>query len=70
MTWITVIRLLLSLANTIAGTVRQQLAEHAGEAKHLAKDLAELQRKLAISDLVAAETDRMTDQEVDEELLT
>lgn len=69
-TWLKVFRIILSLANSVAEIIRNNKLMDAGEAKHFAKDLALLQERLGISDQVAAEVEKLSDQQVDEELRT
>lgn len=68
MTWITILRLLLSLANSIAAVVREKQLLDAGEAKATAKSLAVIADRLGIADKLRAEVEALSDSELDAEL--
>jgi hypothetical protein len=59
---------MLSLANAIAGIVREKQLMDAGEAKATAKALAEISGRLAIGNEVTAAIESLTDSELDEAL--
>ncbi len=68
--WVNIIKALIGFANYVAEIIRDKRLLDAGEAQHLAKDIALLQKRLGISDQVVAEVSLLTDQEIDDELRT
>lgn len=59
MTWLTVLRLLLSVADKVADIVRSKQLMDAGEAKATAKQLAAMAERLGISEALDAERNAM-----------
>lgn len=68
MTWLTILRLLLSLANSVAAVVREKQLMDAGEAKATARSLAVIAERLGIADKLRAEVEALSDSELDAEL--
>ena len=68
MTWLALLRAVLSLANSIASIVREKQLMDAGEARNIAKQMTELTRRLEIGSEVMAQIETMADAELDEEL--
>ncbi len=60
MTWLTVLRLLLSVADKVADIVRSKQLMDAGEARATAKQLAAMAERLGISEALDAERDAMS----------
>ena len=65
MSWLSLLRLVLSLANSLAGIVREKQLMDAGEAQATAKALAEIAGRLKIGDQVGAEVAAMSDIDLD-----
>lgn len=65
MAWLTLLRLLLSLANSIAATVREKRLMDAGAAREVAASL----RSIAVSSGIAREIEAATDKMTPEEIL-
>jgi hypothetical protein len=68
MGWLTILRLVLSIANSIAEVVRDKQLMDAGEAAATAKSLAALADRLAIGRAVEAEIAALTDQQARDKL--
>lgn len=68
MTWLRLIRLFLTLATRIAGTIRNKQLLDAGEARATARSLAALTHALGISQEVREEVAAMSDEELNREL--
>lgn len=68
MPWLAIFRAVLSLANSIAKIIQEKALMDAGEARGVAKSLAEMQRRLEIGDAVDAEVKALTDQEARDKL--
>ena len=68
MTWLTILRLLLSVADKIADIVRASQLMTAGEAKEVAKQLTGIAERLRITDEIRANVAALTDDELDKEL--
>ena len=60
MGWLTLLRLLLSITDKVAGYIREQNLLNAGEARATARAMAEISRRLDISDQITAEIEAMT----------
>jgi len=67
-TWLTILRLLLSVADKIADIVRASQLMTAGEAKEVAKQLTGIAERLRITDEIRANVAALTDDELDKEL--
>ena len=65
MTWLAVIKLLLSIANTIAKFIQEKQLLDAGESIAVAKSMAELSRRLDVVEQVRTEVEAMSDDELD-----
>jgi hypothetical protein len=63
-----VLKLVLSLASTLASYVREKGLMNAGEAKATARSLAALSERLGIAQEVAREVAAMSDADLDAEL--
>lgn len=68
MGWLGLLKLLLTVANTVSNIVREQNLMNAGEAKATAKSLAELSERLGIARQVAEEVAALSDADLDAEL--
>jgi len=68
MTWLTILRLLLSVADKIADIVRASQLMTAGEAKEVAKQLTGIAERLRITDEIRANVAALTEDELDKEL--
>lgn len=68
MTWLTVLKLVLTLADKIADVVRAKQLMDAGEAKATAKQLAGMAERLGISEALDAERNAMTVDQIKEAL--
>lgn len=68
MGWLSVFSALLKLANLILGIVQQKQLLDAGAKAQLARDLAELAKRAGVADQVSIEVDKLTDDELDQEL--
>jgi hypothetical protein len=68
MTWLTLLRLLLGLADKVADIIRAKQLMDAGEAKATAKQLAGMAERLGISEALDAERDKLTIDQVKDAL--
>jgi hypothetical protein len=68
MTWLAVIRALISLASNLASLVRDEKLMSADEARATAKSLAALSSRLGIGNEVAAEVVALSDDEINADL--
>lgn len=68
MTWLTILRLVLGLADKIADVIRAKQLMDAGEQKQIAAQLSRIAGSLAIARQVSDETARMSDAELDADL--
>lgn len=65
MSWLEIIKILLSLANTIAKFIQEKQLLDAGEQIAVAKSMAELSRRLDVVEQVRTEIEAMSDDELD-----
>ena len=68
MSWVKLLILLLQVSNKIASTVRASRLMDAGAAEVIAKNLAEISSRLEISQKVAEEVSKLTDEDLNAEL--
>ena len=68
MTWLTILRLLLSVADKISVIVRSQQLLGAGEDRQIAKQLASIAERLQISEALDAERDAMSLEQIKDSL--
>lgn len=66
--WLTLLRILLSLASNVAGIVRTRQAMDAGAKAEVGRQLAEIARKAGVAEQMRAEIAAMTDDALNEEL--
>lgn len=66
--WLGALKLLLSLALSIADTIRERRLMDAGEAKATAKSLVALANRLQLGNELLLEIEAMTDDEIDDAL--
>lgn len=65
MGWLALLRIVLSLANSLASIIREKQLMDAGEAKATAKALTEIVKRLDVGKDVAAQIEAMGDEELD-----
>lgn len=65
MSWLDIIKILLSIANTIAKFIQEKQLLDAGESIAVAKSMAELSRRLDVVEQVRTEIEAMSDDELD-----
>ena len=68
MSWVKLLILFLQISNKIASTVRASKLMDAGAAEVIAKNLAEISSRLEISQRVAEEVSKLTDEDLNAEL--
>lgn len=68
MTWVKLLLLVLNIVKRIATTVQESKLLEAGEAKEVARSLAEISRQLGISQAVREEVSKMSDEDLDKDL--
>lgn len=68
MGWFSVLKVVLAIANAVAGYVREKNLMDAGEAKATAASLAALSARLGIAQQVAEEVARLSDADLDADL--
>lgn len=68
MGWLTILRLLLTVADKIGDIVRAQQLMSAGEAKEVAKQLIAIGDRLGITEHIRAEVAALPDADIDKEL--
>ena len=68
MSWVKLLILFLQISNKIASTVRASKLMEAGAAEVVAKNLAEISSRLEISQKVAEEVSKLTDEDLNAEL--
>jgi len=65
MGWLGLLKIVLSLANSLAGIVREKQLMDAGEAKATAKALTEIVKRLDVGKDVAAQIEAMSNDDLD-----
>lgn len=68
MTWLTILRLMLTLADKIADVVRANQLMSAGEDRQIAKQLAGIAERLQISEALDKERDAMSIDQIKDSL--
>jgi Asp-tRNA(Asn)/Glu-tRNA(Gln) amidotransferase C subunit len=68
LSWLTILRLLLSVADKIADVVRAQQLLSAGEDRQIAKQLAGIAERLEISEALDAERNAMSVDQIKDSL--
>ena len=68
MGWLSLLKIVLSLANSLANIVREKQLMDAGEAKATAKALTEIAKRLKIGREVTAQIEAMSDSDIDDAL--
>lgn len=65
MGWLSLLRIVLSLASSLANIVRERQLMDAGEARNVAKQMTELSKRLDIGEEVMFHIEKMRDEEID-----
>lgn len=68
MTWLSILKLVLTIADRLSRMVHDENLMTAGENRYVAKQLAEIQERLRITDQVIAEVNAMSPDQVRDKL--